>query len=153
TTPEDTAVEIDLLANDSDADNDPLTLTEVTQPAHGTVTVISSGSPGRVRYAPAANYNGTDTFTYTVSDGTGGTDTATVTVTVTPVNDPPVALNDLGETDRDVPLVLDLLANDSDADGDTLSFLSPPQPFGGTLTLNADGTQTFTPAPGFFGVD
>jgi uncharacterized repeat protein (TIGR01451 family) len=150
TTPEDTAVEIDLFANDSDADNDPLTLTEVTQPVHGTVTVISGG---RIGYTPAANFNGTDTFTYTVSDGTGGTDTATVTVTVTPVNDPPVALNDLGETDRDAPLVLDLLANDSDLDGDTLSFLSPPQPFGGTLTLNSDGTETYTPAPGFFGVD
>jgi uncharacterized repeat protein (TIGR01451 family) len=153
TTPEDTAVTIDLFANDSDADGDPLTLTAVTQPAHGTVTVITPGVAGRVSYAPAANFHGTDTFTYAVSDGTGGTDTATVTVTVTPVNDPPVALNDLGETDRDKPLVLDLLANDSDVDGDTLSFLSPPQPFGGTLTLNADGTQTYTPALGFFGVD
>ena len=156
TTPEDTAVEINLFANDADADGDPLTLFSFTQPAHGTVAVVTVGgvgAMGRMIYSPVANFHGTDTFTYVVSDGTGGTDTATVTVTVTPVNDPPVALNDLGETDRDVPLVLNLLANDSDVDGDTLSFLSPPQPFGGTLTLNADGTETYTPAPGFFGVD
>jgi uncharacterized repeat protein (TIGR01451 family) len=150
TTPEDTAVAIDLFANDSDADGDPLTLTELTQPAHGAVTVLGGG---QITYTPAANFHGTDSFTYAVSDGTGGTDTATVTVTVTPVNDPPVAVNDVGETDRDVPLALDLLANDSDLDGDTLSFLSPPQPFGGTLTLHANGTQTYTPAPGFFGID
>ncbi len=153
TTPEDTAVEIDLFANDSDADGDPLTLVEVTRPAHGTVAVVSIGTAGRVVYAPEANFHGTDTFTYTVSDGTGGTDDATVTVTVTSINDPPVANSDLGETDRDVPLALDLLANDSDLDGDTLAFLTPPQPFGGSLTLNADGTQTYTPAPGFVGVD
>ncbi len=153
TTQEDTAVEIDLFANDSDADGDPLNLAELTQPAHGTVTVVTPGDTGRVVYTPGPNFHGIDTFTYTVSDGTGGSDTATVTVTVTPVNDPPVANSDLGETDRDVPLVLSLLANDSDVDGDTLTFLSPPQPFGGSLTLNPDGTQTYTPAPGFVGVD
>ncbi|HEX3128889.1 MAG TPA: CARDB domain-containing protein, partial [Thermoanaerobaculia bacterium] len=69
TTPEDTAVEIDLFANDSDANNDPLTLTEVTQPAQGTVTVITPGNAGHVSYAPAANFHGTDTFTYKANDG------------------------------------------------------------------------------------
>ena len=64
-----------------------LTVTAVTQGAHGTAAVTATG----VSYAPAANYFGPDSFTYTISDGNGGSATATVNVTVTPVNDNPVA--------------------------------------------------------------
>jgi hypothetical protein len=67
-----------VLNNDSDADGDILTVTAVTQPSHGTSTLVN----GVVRYSPAATFSGTDSFSYTVSDGQGGTDTATVTVTV-----------------------------------------------------------------------
>ncbi len=81
------ATVLDVLTNDTLGPDtgETLTVTAVTQPANGSVTL----SGGVVRYTPAANFNGTTTFTYTVSDGNGGTDTATVTVTVTPVNDPP----------------------------------------------------------------
>ncbi|NCC23329.1 MAG: tandem-95 repeat protein, partial [Alphaproteobacteria bacterium] len=88
TTNEDSAVTVDLLANDSDADNDALNVVSLTAAAHGTVT---DNGDGTVTYTPNANYNGTDSFTYTVSDGRGGSDTATVSVTVNPVNDAPVA--------------------------------------------------------------
>ncbi|MCP3964367.1 MAG: tandem-95 repeat protein, partial [bacterium] len=150
TTDEDQPVSIDILANDSDDDSDPLTVTEVTDPANGTAELQADAT---VLYTPATHFFGTDTFTYTISDGTGGSDTATVTVTVISVNDPPNAVNDLYETDQDVALVLDLLANDSDPENDPLSFLQTPQPFGGTVELSPDGTVTYTPAPGFVGVD
>jgi hypothetical protein len=81
---------IDVLANDNDIDGDSLSVTNVTQPSHGTVTYTSD----YVFYTPDANYNGADQFTYTISDGNGGTDSANVYVTVTPVNDPPNAVDD-----------------------------------------------------------
>jgi hypothetical protein len=73
-----TPVTIPVLANDTDADGDTLTITGSTTPAHGTVTCTTTCS-----YTPASGYTGTDTFTYTISDGYGGTATATVTVTIT----------------------------------------------------------------------
>src|SRR5206468_1054050 len=90
TTAEDTPVTIGVLANDSDADGDPLTITATTPAAHGTATSLPDGT---ITYAPALNYNGGDSFTYTISDGHGGTATATVNVTVTAVNDAPSAAN------------------------------------------------------------
>ena len=89
TTDEDTAVDIDLVANDTDPDfGDTLAVTAVTAPSNGTA-VIKTGSTTKVTYTPNPDFNGSDSFTYTVSDG-GATATATVTVTVNPVNDPPV---------------------------------------------------------------
>ena len=75
-TPPDTAVIINVLNNDSDLENDSLTITAVTQGSQGTVT--HNGTT--VTYTPNANASGNDSFTYTISDGNGGTDTATVTV-------------------------------------------------------------------------
>jgi trimeric autotransporter adhesin len=72
------AVDIAVLGNDTDADQDGLTITGVTTPSHGVAQVIGAA----VRYTPAANFAGTDSFSYTASDGVGGTSSATVTVTV-----------------------------------------------------------------------
>ncbi|MCP4967152.1 MAG: tandem-95 repeat protein, partial [bacterium] len=79
-TPQDTAVVIDVLANDSDPDTDPLTVDSVTQGSNG--SVVNNGTD--VTYTPNASWTGIDTFTYTVSDGNGGFDTGGVTVTVLP---------------------------------------------------------------------
>ena len=113
-TPEDTPKVIDVLSNDSDPDGDRLRVASVSSPEHGTATVVSGG----VRYAPDSNWHGTDRFTYTVADPGGLTATARVRVTVTPVNDPPEAVDDEAETLEDVPAVVDVLANDTDVDGD-----------------------------------
>jgi hypothetical protein len=84
----DTPVSIHVLANDSDGNNDPITITAVSSPVNGTAVINNNGTPGnpaddRIVYTPNAGFTGTDSFTYTISDGQGGTDTATATVSVT----------------------------------------------------------------------
>jgi large repetitive protein len=148
TTPEDAAVTIPVLANDTDADGDPLVVTAASAP-NGTVVINPDGT---VTYKPNANFNGTDTITYTISDGKGGTSTATVTVTVTPVNDPPVAVNDVAATNEDTPLVISPLANDSDLDGNPLT-ITAANASNGTVVINANGTITYTPNANFNGTD
>ena len=74
-----------------------------------------------ITYTPNTNFNGADSFTYTVIDGNGGSAVATVDVTVTAVNDDPTAVDDGAVTNEDTPVVINVLANDSDLDGDTLS--------------------------------
>ncbi|HEY0994235.1 MAG TPA: cadherin-like domain-containing protein, partial [Kofleriaceae bacterium] len=114
------AAAIAVLSNDSDGNDDALTISSVTQPANGAV-VIASGTS--LTFQPAANFNGTTSFTYTISDGRGGTATATVTVTVTPVNDPPVAVDDAAAVVEDAAVAeVAVLANDADIDGDALTI-------------------------------
>ncbi|MEM7127256.1 MAG: Ig-like domain-containing protein [Chloroflexota bacterium] len=72
-------VSLDLLANDSDPDGDPLTVVDVASPAYGVATILPSGM---MAYTPTISFSGSDVFTYTVSDGLGGTDSATITVVV-----------------------------------------------------------------------
>ncbi|MGD8119267.1 Ig-like domain-containing protein, partial [Vibrio sp. TRT 29B02] len=98
TTPEDTTIEItfaELLANDTDVDGDVLSIVEgsIASPTHGQLEVDYEN--GVIKFKPDANYNGEATFKYTVTDGNGGYDDATVTLNVTPVNDPPVATDDV----------------------------------------------------------
>jgi hypothetical protein len=151
-TNEDTPVTVDVLPNDSDPDGDALSVTAVTQGANGTVTIDPvSGNPV---YTPDADFNGTDTFTYTVDDGNGGTDTATVTVTVGAVNDPPVATDDSVSTDEDTPVTIDVLPNDSDPDGDTLTITSVTQGANGTVEIDpVSGNPVYTPDADFSGTD
>lgn len=146
-TDEDTPVVIDVLANDSDPQGQQLTVTEATA-GHGTVTINPDGT---LTYAPDPDYNGPDEITYTVTDPDGNTSSTTVSVTVNPVNDDPVANDDTAATDLNTPVVIEVLGNDTDVDGDTLSILGTPTSADGTVTVNPDGTITFTPNPGFTG--
>ncbi|MFC1479571.1 Ig-like domain-containing protein [Planctomycetota bacterium] len=148
-TSEDVAVDINVLANDTDADGDTLDVTSITQGTDGTVTINADDT---VKYTPDADFNGTDSFTYTISDGNGGTDTATVTVTVTSINDAPNAGNDSATTPEDTAKTIDVLANDTDPDGDTLSVGSVTQPANGSVTNNTTNV-TYTPDADFNGVD
>ncbi len=146
-TGEDTPLSIDVLTNDTDGDDDPLHIAAVTQPTHGVVTNLTS----EVLYTPAPDFNGEDTFTYTASDG-WLTDTAQVTITVTPVNDDPVAQDDTAATDEDTPIAIDVLANDTDVDGDPLHIASVIQPAHGAVIHNRD-LLTYTPHANFYGQD
>jgi hypothetical protein len=150
TTTEDVAVVVAVLANDTDADGDPLTVTALAQPAHGAATLNADQS---VTYTPAADFAGTDSFTYRAHDGTTAGNAATVTVEVAAVNDPPTANDDAATTAENTALTLNVLANDSDPDGDALSVASITQPTYGSAVLNADQTVTYTPNPSFVGDD
>ena len=122
-TPEDTPVTIDVLANDSDPDGDPLTVTEATSP-DGTVEITPEG----LVFTPAENFNGPTTISYTVADPDGNESTATVAVDVTPVNDAPDAVDDADETAFETAVTVDLLANDTDVDGDDLTVTEATVP-------------------------
>ncbi|MBU0653550.1 MAG: cadherin domain-containing protein [Gammaproteobacteria bacterium] len=144
-----------LLANDSDIDNDTLTIntTPTTGPNNGSVVINANGT---YTYTPNPNFNGTDSFEYEVSDGNGGTATATVTITVTPVNDPPVATNDNGTTQEDIPFNgSTVLTNDSDIDGDTVTINTTPvtDPTNGSVVINPNGSYIYTPDQDFHGTD
>ena len=145
---EDTPKVIDVLSNDSDPDGDKLRVSSVTAPEHGIATVVGR----RVRYAPELNWHGKDRFTYTVADAGGLTASATVKVTVTPVNDPPEAVDDEAETLEDVPAVVDVLANDTDVDGDPLQVVSVGSAGHGTTAI-ADGGVRYASDLNWYGTD
>ncbi|MCA1683913.1 MAG: tandem-95 repeat protein [Actinobacteria bacterium] len=148
-----------LLANDSDPDTNTLSAGSplggggFNRTGHGAILLSPNGS---FSYAPDADFAGTDTYIYRASDGSGGTADATVTFTVTPVNDAPVAGDDAYTTAAGTPLAVGtpgVLSNDIDVDADTLSANSPSDPPKGSVTLNADGSFTYTPDGGFNGTD
>jgi len=115
-------VALNTLSNDSDADGDTLTITAVQNPSHGTAII----SGGQILYTPDAGFVGTDSFTYTISDGNGHTATATETVVVTapvPSNVAPVAKDDRRTiVCSTTPVSINVLRNDRDDDGDTLTI-------------------------------
>ncbi len=145
---EDETVDIDVLANDTGLGDGPVVVTIATPPTRGMVTVNPDGS---ITYTPDPDATGTDTFTYTVTDLDGQTATATVTVTIDPVNDAPIAVDDLDFTGVATPVVVEVLANDLDVDGDTLTVVSVTAPSSGVAVINGDGTITYTPVAGFTG--
>ncbi|WP_019135425.1 beta strand repeat-containing protein [Cellulomonas massiliensis] len=155
TTDSGTPVRIDVLGNDDDANGDTLTVTSLGTPAHGTVRVVTTASGDVVEYEPEHGFAGDDTFTYVVSDGRGGTATATVRVTVR--NAPPVARADEALTKPGRAVTVDVLANDSDVNGDALAIVSVGTPTDasgatrGTATV-VGGQVRYTPPAGFTGV-
>jgi VCBS repeat-containing protein len=156
TTAEDTALTVaapGVLANDTDPDAGTLSAVAGSGPSHGT---LSPNGDGSFTYTPAANYNGTDTFSYRASDGGLESSPATVTITISPVNDAPAAANNAYSTAEDTALTVatpGVLANDSDPDGNQLSAVLGSGPSHGTLTLNADGSFTYTPTANYNGSD
>ena len=135
TTNEGTAVEIVVLANDTDVDGQNLTLSEFTQPGNGQVEKTGDGA---LTYTPTANFHGADSFDYTVSDGSGETDTGTVYVTVDAVNYPPAANEDTATTAATVAVDIDVLANDTDADGLSYFLQTTKQDYLEIFNLLAD---------------
>lgn len=144
-TNEDTNVIVDVLANDSDVDGDTLSVTAVSASA-GAASVNANGD---VLYTPPADFNGPVTLNYTVSDGNGGTDSASVSVTVNAVNDAPVANPDSGTANEDTTVTIDVLTNDTDVDGDTLSITDATSP-NGSVTFSGNNI-TYTPTADFNG--
>ncbi len=148
TTEEDTAITVDLLANDTDPDGDALSVTNAIVPAQEG-TLVDNGD-GTVTFTPAPNFNGTATISYEITDGNGGSDAAQHFIDVTPTNDGPDAVNDVAETDEDTPVTISVLDNDSDPEGDPLTITEATSP-DGDVVINDDGTLTFLPNPDFNG--
>lgn len=149
-TPEETPVTILVLDNDTDVDEDDLTVAMLTPPSNGSAAVEEER---KITYTPNTDFVGTDTLAYTVSDGTGDPVEASVTVEVTPVNDPPVSSDDQTATEQNTAVTTAVLANDTDVDGEALKVTSAAQPENGGMVVNADGTITYTPDPEFVGND
>ncbi|GAA6142841.1 Ig-like domain-containing protein [Hydrogenophaga sp. 5NK40-0174] len=146
---------VDLDANDTDVDGDTLTVVAGTfaTTQGGSITIASDGS---YTYTPPSNFNGTDTVSYTVTDGIAS-DTGTLTLNVAAVNDAPVAVDDTVATTEDTPFIssVELDANDTDIDGDTLTVVAGTfaTTQGGSITIATDGSYSYTPPPDFNGVD
>ena len=156
TTVQGQSVMIDVLANDYDADGHSLAIMSATNGDHGDVAVAANSAT--VTYTPEAGFAGSDEFMYTVSDGEGGTDTATVMVMVTapppPANNPPVATDDEAETDEGESVMINVLANDTDADGNSLTIIDATDGNNGTVDVAMDGASvTYTPNADFAGED
>ncbi|HCH0719094.1 TPA: tandem-95 repeat protein, partial [Vibrio parahaemolyticus] len=145
---EDTPTIIKVLGNDTfEDDGKVVSLDTNNGPANGTVSVNPDGC---VTYTPNDNYVGKDTFTYIVTSG-GVSESTTVEVNVTPVNDAPVAKDDIATTQEDTAVTIDVLSNDTDVDGDKLSIQSATVPEAQGKVEIVDGKLVFTPAENFNG--
>ena len=136
---------IHVLNNDNDTEGDSLTVIAVTQPSDCTAVINSDGT---VTYTPDPGFVGTDSFTYTISDSNGDNSTATVFIIV---NDVPAAKNDKMTIGKNGTLFGSVSSNDHQTENNTFSLISGPRH--GSLSFKADGTFTYTPDPGFNGVD
>jgi hypothetical protein len=132
----------------ADPDGDPITYRIVSLPAHGAL----SGVAPNVLYTPAPDYNGADTFSFVVNDGRIDSLPATISLTVAAVDDAPVAGDDSVTTEADTPIVINVLSNDADVDGDAIAISAVADPAHGMAT--DDGTRiTYVPDPEFVGTD
>ncbi len=146
----DQPVIVHVLANDEDPDGDVLLVSDLQNlPADALVTPTSDRTA--VQVTPAPGFTGNLSFTYTITDGRGGEDTANVGVTVEPndgsTNRPPVTATDVADARAGSPASVDVLANDTDPDGDTL-VLQSAHADSGTVVVDPSGQITFTPDPG-----
>jgi len=134
-------VDIAVLNNDSDAENDPLTVRLVSGPTNGTVTINPDNS---VTYVHDGSETTADNFSYEVNDGTDTSSLATAWITITPVNDNPIAVSNDVLVIEGGQQTFNVLNNDTDAEGDVLTPVVVTAPTKGTLILNPDNTYTYT---------
>ncbi|WP_390903733.1 putative Ig domain-containing protein [Shewanella seohaensis] len=140
------SIDVNVLANDTDSDGDSLSVTQVIS-EFGTVTVLADQ---RISYMPAADFIGTDVLVYSITDGKGGTASSELTIVVNG-NTAPVTVDDSAATDDRTSLLIDVLSNDTDVDGNTLTLLSATAQQG-TVTIEANKLR-YIPKTGFDGVD
>ncbi|MEQ8674682.1 MAG: cadherin-like domain-containing protein [Aggregatilineales bacterium] len=150
TVPAGQTTNINVMENDFDLDGDNLTVGIVTTTEAG-ADVLITFPDYQIAYTPPAGFSGEDMFFYTIEDGRGGTDTGQVFVTVDDPNTPPVANADSATTIEGTPVTVNVLNNDSDSDGNSLTVTSIIQGSSGNAVINDNNTVTFTPFPGILG--
>ena len=142
-------VVIDVLANDSDANGDILSVTSATA-VNGTVSIDSNG---HLTYTPNLDFSGMDTISYTISDGIdSASNSVSITVNSPNLNAAPTAIDDAFDVTENTQIILDVLSNDQDADGDILT-VTTANATNGSVVINNDGTLSYTPSQGFTGSD
>ncbi|MEM7535086.1 MAG: tandem-95 repeat protein [Chloroflexota bacterium] len=154
TTDEDTAFTLNLVTNDSDADNDLLGIQGVfTDDLSALVTIIPTGS---ITYDPngefeslAQGQSATEIFSYTIFDQRGLTDTALVEITINGVNDAPIAISDTVFITENQTIVINPLDNDIDVDGDDLSVITLTTPISGTIVQSGTTQLVYNPGTDF----
>ena len=149
---EDTPIEFRPGLNDMDEDIQTVRFSAFTQGANGTVSAAGPDRPDVLIYTPNANFFGTDSFTYTPFDGSDDGDITTVSVTVAPINDAPTAVADSVTVEEGTDVVLNILANDSDIDGDSFFLKEIESPINGILT-NMGGIITYDVDDEFVGTE
>lgn len=145
---EDGSVVIDVLANDTDANDDILELTGVSGATNG----VAELNAGQVEFTPDPDFNGSETLSYTISDGNGGTDTGSINITINPVNDVPIASDDTATLSQDTSVLVDALANDTDTEDDVLTLASISIASHGVAEIEA-GQIRYTPDTAYSGTD
>ena len=137
-----------VLFNDTDLNDDFLAIL-LTDTGFGTLLLNQNGT---FTYQPNQNFASTDFFTYAINNGTHNSNEATVTITVNPINDAPVAQDDLAETQQNVPIRIHVLENDSDVEDDSLNILLEVDPLVTKGNVTLDGSDVlFTPQTDFVG--
>ncbi|SUI87410.1 Ig-like domain-containing protein [Shewanella morhuae] len=140
------SLDVDVLANDTDSDGDTLTVTQVTS-EFGTVVILANQ---QLSYTPATDFIGTDVLVYSITDGKGGTASSELTVVVSG-NTAPTTVDDSAATDDRTSLLLDVLSNDSDPDGNILTLVSATAQQG-VVSVESNKLR-YIPKTGFDGVD
>ena len=150
------AVTVNVLANDNDIDGDSLSVSldaaamALSATSTGIVVVNANNT---LTFTPNEDFSGVYNFNYTISDGHGGVDRATVSINVAAVNRLPEAFNDSANVDEDKNVTINVLSNDSDADGDTLSVTLNSNPSHGTAIVLSNGSIQYTPSANYHGTD
>ena len=137
---------IDVLANDTDADGDPLEVVSIYKSPNSTFTLLQSGL---IEYTPGESLGGNDTFGYTIHDGRGGIKTGQVKVVIPR----PEANADQVGTVKNTAITIPVLENDIDYDGDTMRVTELTPPANGGAVISTDNRVEYTPQPDFVGVD
>ena len=143
-----------VLGNDTDAENDALMLVLVSGPAHATSFALNAD--GSFTYVHDGTETTSDSFTYRANDGSSLSNVATVTITITPSNDAPVANDDSYAVSFHQTLNVaapGVLTNDTDVDSASLTAVLVSGPSQGNLTLNADGSFSYTHTGATLGTD
>jgi VCBS repeat-containing protein len=115
-------------------------------------SVQLNGATGDFIFTPNANFNGSASFQFVANDGQVNSAPASATIAISPVNDAPTATADSASTQKDASVLIDVLANDSDIDGDTLSVSEIGSANNGVVAIEA-GKVRYTPNANFVGSD